>query len=60
MPLSMQILGVIALTLYIVFGYLIPDPPTPSDRGRYWRPIVAGIIIILILLFWFVLPLKIG
>jgi len=59
MPVSLQILGVIALVLYILFGYLIPEPTTPP-RGPYFRCVVTAMVIILILLFWFVLPLRVG
>ena len=59
MPVSLVLLAIIVLVLYILFGYLIPEPTTPP-RGPYFRPIVAVIVIILVLLFWFVLPLRVG
>ena len=59
MPVSLILLAIIALVLYILFGYLIPDAGTPP-RGPYFRCVVTVIVIILVLLFWFVLPLRVG
>jgi hypothetical protein len=58
LPVSLILLAVIALVLHILFGYLIPNPATPA--GPYFRPVVATIVIVLVLLFWFVLPLRVG
>ncbi len=57
MPLVLVLLAVIALVLYIVFTHLLPPgiPTTPNGRC-----LVAWIIVVLILIFWFVLPIRIG
>lgn len=58
MPIVLVLLAVIALVLYILFGYLIPPgapPLTPTGRC-----ILAWLVVILVLIFWFVLPIRIG
>jgi len=60
MPPVLQILAVIALVLYILFGYLIPSPPAGVERSRYFRAAVSGLVIVLILILWFVLPVRVG
>jgi hypothetical protein len=59
MPVSLILLAIIALVLHILFGYLIPEPTSPP-RNRYFRPGWSAVVIVLILLFWFVLPIKVG
>lgn len=51
------VLLVIALVLHIVFGYFIPPGTNMSGTGRF---ILAILIVVLILIFWFVLPIRIG
>jgi hypothetical protein len=60
MPVSLILLAIIALTLHILFAYFIgplssPEHPTPAARAM-----IAALVIVLILLLWFVLPLRIG
>lgn len=58
MPPILIVLAVIALVLHILFGYLLPPPGVNmTTTGRF---LTALLVIILILLFWFVLPLRIG
>jgi 4-hydroxybenzoate polyprenyltransferase len=59
MPASFAILGVIAMALYILFNYLLPDPPNPP-RGYWFKTVVTVIVIIIVLLLWFVLPVHVG
>jgi len=57
MPPILVLLAIIALVLYIVFDYLMP----PISSGpAYWRSLLAFIIVILILLFWYVIPIHVG
>jgi hypothetical protein len=44
LPVSLCILGVIALVLHILFGYLIPSPPL-NPPSRYFRPGVALVVL---------------
>lgn len=56
MPPVLILLAVIALVLHIVFTYWVPAfPTTPAGRA-----ILSVIIIVLILIFWFVLPIHVG
>ncbi len=59
MPIALVLLAVIALVLYILFGYLLPPIPNPplTPTGRC---VLAWIVVILVLIFWFVLPIRIG
>jgi len=56
MPPVLVILGVIALLLYILFNYFVPAFET-TPKGRAF---LALAVIILILIFWFVLPIRVG
>ena len=58
LPVSLIILAVIALVLHILFGYLIPPPVT--EQPRYFKCLVALGVIVLILILWFVLPVRVG
>ncbi len=58
MPPVLIVLAVIALVLHILFNYLLY--PAPDTWPRYHRPWVATFVIVLILIFWFVLPVHIG
>ncbi len=52
MPVVLILLAIIALVLYILFGYLLPpfaSPPAPTG----WRSMVTAIVIIVILLLWY-------
>ena len=57
-PPVLVILAVIALVLHILFNYILW--PAPDTWPRYHRPYVAITVIILILIFWFVLPIRVG
>jgi len=59
MPESLIVLAVIALVLYIIFTYLLPGPPWPSPNP-YSRTMLAGFIIVLVLILWYVLPVTVG
>jgi hypothetical protein len=58
LPVSLILLAIIALVLYILFGYVIP-PPT-STTPRYFKTAISGVVIVLVLLLWFVLPVRVG
>jgi hypothetical protein len=58
MPAALYILSIIALVLYILFGYVL-TPPAPTWPA-YWRSFVSIIVIIVVLLLWYVLPVQIG
>jgi hypothetical protein len=60
MPVSLILLSIMALVLYILFGYLIPDAPPALPRGRSFRPLVSVAVIVIVLLFWFVVPIRVG
>ena len=57
LPTVLIVLAVMALVLHIVFNYWVPAgwPATPQGRA-----VLAAIIVILILIFWFVLPIRVG
>lgn len=57
LPVSLIIPGIIALVLHILFTYLIPPLTEPSYPKR---AVIATLVIILTLLFWFVLPVRVG
>jgi hypothetical protein len=57
MPTSLVLLGIITLVLHLLFTYLLPVPNPPS---RYFRPLVATAVIIIVLLLWYVLPVHVG
>ncbi len=59
MPESLIVLAVIWLVLSIVFQYLLPGPPWPSPNP-YSRSMLAAFIVVLVLIFWYVLPFTIG
>ena len=59
LPVSLILLSIIALVLHLLFGYLIPNPPI-APPSRWFRPAVAIVVIILVLLLWYVLPLHVG
>lgn len=56
LPPVLIILAVIALVLNIVFSHFIPA----FDTNPRSRAFIALLLIILILIFWFVLPIHIG
>ena len=56
LPPVLIVLAVIALVLYLVFEYFIPQP----YAGWPWKPVIALVLIVLVLIFWFVLPLRVG
>jgi membrane-bound acyltransferase YfiQ involved in biofilm formation len=53
MPVILIVLAVLALVLYIAFHYFI-SPSLSWDR----KAIIAAVIVVLVLLLWFVLPLR--
>ena len=55
LPISLIILAVMALALHLLFGYLLPKPVEQP-----YRSLLAGAICVLILIIWFVLPVRIG
>lgn len=57
MPAALIVLAVIALVLYILFTYLIPPGSVITPTGRC---ILAWVVVIMVLIFWFVLPLRVG
>jgi hypothetical protein len=57
MPAVLVLLAVIALVLWIVFGFLIPPNANITATGRF---LLAVVIIVLVLIFWYVLPIRIG
>ena len=59
LPVSLILLSIIALVLHVLFGYLIPNP-LAVWVSRWFRPGVAIVVIILVLLLWYVLPLRVG
>lgn len=59
MPTSLVLLAVIALVLHILFTYLIPNPSNPQ-QGPWFRTILSIIVIVVILLLWYVLPVRVG
>jgi uncharacterized protein YacL len=59
LPVSLVLLSIIALVLHILFGYLIPNPSTPP-QGPWFRTIVSIIVIVIVLLLWYVLPVRVG
>lgn len=56
MPAVLVVLAVIALILHIVFNYFVSAMET-TPKGR---ALLALLIIVLILIFWFVLPIHVG
>ena len=56
MPPVLVVLAVIALVLWIIFNYFVPSVET-TPKGR---ALLALLIIVLVLIFWFVLPLRVG
>ena len=61
MPVSLLILATIALVLHILFVYYLnPTAPATPPRSRYFTPIIATIVIVVVLLLWFVLPVHVG
>jgi|HubBroStandDraft_5_1064220.scaffolds.fasta_scaffold361300_1 hypothetical protein len=58
LPVSLILLAIIALVLHILFGYYLDSPPNPPNR--YFRPVVATLVIVVVLILWFVLPLHVG
>lgn len=55
LPVSLVLLGVIALVLHILFSYLLPSPPPQPMRA-----VLAAVVIVLVLIFWFFVPIRIG
>lgn len=49
MPAILVVLAVIALVLYILFGYLIPPGANITPVGRV---LIALLVVVLILIFW--------
>jgi hypothetical protein len=59
MPVALVLLAIIALVLYILFGYLLPSfasPPAPAG----WRTMVTIVVILVVLILWYVIPVHIG
>lgn len=56
LPPVLVVLAVVALVLYIVFNYFVPAMET-TPKGR---ALLALLLIILVLVFWFVLPIRVG
>jgi hypothetical protein len=57
LPVALVLLAIIALALYILFGYFIPpltEPVYPKRAG------IAIVVVIIVLLLWFVLPVHVG
>ena len=59
LPPVLIILAVIALVLHILFNYLLVPPPATS-WPYYHRPLITILVIVMILIFWFVLPIHVG
>ena len=56
LPVSLILLAIIALVLHILFQYLLcPVPLSVLARAG-----VAAIVILLVLFFWYVLPVHVG
>lgn len=58
LPLSLILLSIIALVLHILFGYLLPPFVEPNAYRN--RAFTAAFVIVLVLIFWFLLPIRIG
>ena len=54
MPVSLILLGIIALVLNILFGYLLP--PDPSPNAFVHKFFITIIVIVLVLVLWYVAP----
>ena len=54
MPVSLILLGIIALSLHILFGYLLP--PDPSPNAFVHKFFITIIVIVLVLVLWYVAP----
>ena len=54
MPVSLILLGIIALVLHILFGYLLP--PDPSPNAFVHKFFITIIVIVLVLVLWYVAP----
>jgi hypothetical protein len=54
MPVSLILLGIIALVLHILFGYLLP--PDPSPNAFTHKFFITIIVIVMVLLLWYVAP----
>ena len=59
-PVSLILLSIIALVLYILSHYAIPSPPTTPPRGYYFWPGVTLIVTVVVLLLWYIPPLRVG
>ncbi len=57
MPPVLIVLAVIALVLYIVWEYFLN--PAPEGWVKF-KPVISLLIVVLILIFWFVLPVRVG
>jgi hypothetical protein len=54
MPVSLILLGIIALSLHILFGYLLPPDPSPNAiQHKFW---IAVLVIVVVLVLWYVTP----
>jgi len=60
MPVSLIILSIIALVLYILFGYILPPYSGATPEPRYHKMVVSLVVIVLVLLLWFVIPVHVG
>jgi hypothetical protein len=58
-PVSLILLSIIALVLHLLSHYLIPNSPV-TPPNRYFWPVVGTVVIIVVLLLWYVLPLRVG
>lgn len=54
MPVSLILLGIIALVLHILFGYLLPPDTNPNPYPR--RAFIALMVIVAVLILWYVVP----
>jgi hypothetical protein len=53
-PVCLVLLSVIALVLHIVMGYLVKPLQWPA------RAVVAACLVVVVLLLWYVVPVRVG
>jgi hypothetical protein len=58
MPPVLYILSIIALVLYILFGYVLTPPAPPQSWPAYWRSFVSVVVIVVVLAAWYLLPIQ--
>ena len=54
MPVSLILLGIIALSLHILFGYLLP--PDPSPNAFTHKFFITVLVIVVVLVLWYITP----